>query len=378
MRFVHLSDLHLGKYVNEYSMIEDQEYILKKVIEILKEERPDAVLIAGDVFDKSIPSAEAVKLWDDFVFELIALKIPVFVISGNHDSSIRVSANYRLLKENGLYLAPPYDGTVQCVTLKDEYGDLNVYLLPYIKPADVRAQFPDAEINNYTDAVRVAIDNMKVNSEARNLLVAHQFITGSSQCDSEDISVGGTDNVEATVFEDFDYVALGHLHGCQSILRETVRYCGTPIKYSFSEVKHKKTLTFAELREKKQVIITERELLPLHDMQELKGKYDELMSKEFYSKLNTDDYFRIILTDEIPVVNSASKLQTVYKNLMKVEVENERSKYESNISEVTDVERKTPIELFQDFYLRQTGREPDERQSEYIKKILENIKEDEA
>ena len=243
MKFVHLSDLHIGKRVNGFSMLEDQKYILDSITEIIKTECPDAVFIAGDVYDKSVPPAEAVQLFDDFLVTLAQLNPKIFVISGNHDSAERIAFGGRLMESDGVYMSPVYNGRVIPVEINDKYGPVRIYMLPFIKPAHVRAAFPDEEIYSYTDAVRTAIDKMNIDTTVRNILITHQFVTGASKCDSEDITVGGTDNVDAYVFEPFDYTALGHIHGPQNAGSDSIRYCGTPLKYSFSECGHKKSVT---------------------------------------------------------------------------------------------------------------------------------------
>ena len=213
MKFIHLSDLHIGKRVNGVSMLEDQAYILEKILQQLDRIQPEAVLISGDVYDKSVPSAEAVTLFDDFLCALAERKLYVFIISGNHDSAERLAFGGRLLEDKGIYLSPVYDGSISPITLNDEYGSIHFWLLPFLKPVHVKRFYPQETIESYTDACRVAVQNMQLDPTQRNVLLAHQFVTGSATCDSEEISVGGTDNVDAAVFADFDYVALGHIHG---------------------------------------------------------------------------------------------------------------------------------------------------------------------
>ena len=249
MKLIHLSDLHLGKRVNEFSMLEDQAYILEQILTIIDAEQPQAVLVAGDIYDKAVPSAEAVQLFDDFLCRLSWRRLQVFVISGNHDSAERIAFGGRLMDGSGIHLSPVYDGTVEPISLTDEWGAVDVYLLPFVKPAHVRRFFPEASIESYTDAMAVAISAMEIKEDRRNILLTHQFVTGALRSDSEQISVGGADNVDAAVFASFDYVALGHIHRPQSIGREAVRYCGTPLKYSFSEAGHRKSVTVVELRE---------------------------------------------------------------------------------------------------------------------------------
>lgn len=262
MKLIHLSDLHLGKRVNDFSMLEDQQYILAEILQIIDREKPDGVLIAGDVYDKSVPSAEAVALLDDFLVRLSKRELRIFVISGNHDSPERMAFGGRLMERSGVHLAPVYDGRVEPVVLTDEYGPVKLYLLPFVKPSHVRRCFPEREIATYTDAVAAAVEAMGVDTAVRNVLVTHQFVTGAARCDSEELSVGGTDNVDASVFDPFDYVALGHIHGPQQVGRETVRYCGTPLKYSFSEAGHKKSVTVVELGAKGSVTIRTIPLKP--------------------------------------------------------------------------------------------------------------------
>ncbi|MCR5747302.1 MAG: exonuclease SbcCD subunit D, partial [Lachnospiraceae bacterium] len=325
MKFIHLSDLHLGKRIYETSMLEDQEYILKEILSVIIEEKPNGVLIAGDVYDRSVPSEDAMRLWDSFLIRLSKTGIPVYAISGNHDSAIRFSDHSELVETSKIYLSPAYNGNVKCCTLEDRYGKLNIYLLPFIKPAVVRSIFPDEEIRDYTDACRVAVEHMNTDQKERNILVAHQFVTGALKCDSEEVTVGGLDNVDASVFDGFDYVALGHIHGKQAIGRETVRYCGTPLKYSFSEKDHKKSVTIVELEEKGTVNIREIPLIPKHDLREIRGTYDELMLKENYENTAKDDYIHAVLTDENDVIDAMAKLRVVYPNLMKVTYDNQRT-----------------------------------------------------
>ena len=282
MKFIHLSDLHLGKRVNEISMTDDQSYILTQIIDIINAEHPDAVVIAGDVYDKSVPPAEAVTLFDGFLCRLAERKLPVLIISGNHDSPERLAFGGRLMEGAGIHLSPVYDGKVEPVTLSDSHGDVHFWLLPFVKPAHVKRYFPDAGIESYTDALRTAVEHMGVDFTARNVLVTHQFVTGAATCESEEISVGGSDNVDISVFGGFDYVALGHLHGPQNILSNRIRYCGTPLKYSFSEAGHHKSVTVVELGEKGSLHLQTIPLNPRHDLREIRGTFAELTDKSFY------------------------------------------------------------------------------------------------
>ncbi len=373
MKFIHLSDLHLGKRVHEYSMIEDQKHILNQIIDIIDNEKPDGVLIAGDVYDKPIPSADAVQLFDDFLVKLAQRKLEVFVISGNHDSPERISFGSRIMSAGGIHLSPVYNGEIEPFTMTDEHGKLNVYMLPFVKPANVRC-FSDDEINSYTDAIRVAIEKMNINPTERNILVAHQYVTGAARSASEEISVGGLDNVDATVFEQFDYVALGHLHSPQNCGSEKIRYCGTPLKYSFSEVKDEKSVTVVEFLEKGTVSYKTVKLTPQHELVELRGTYEQLTAKSYYEhKTWQEDYTHIILTDEDDIPDAIGKLRVIYHNLMKLNYDNKRTQTSGEIKSIDGIENKTPLELFGDFYAMQNNQQMSNEQTEFMKKLIENI-----
>ena len=378
MKFIHLSDLHIGKRVNEFSMYEDQEYILSEIIKIIDSEKPDAVLIAGDVYDKSIPPSEAVTLFDRFLCLLSERNLQVFVISGNHDSPERLSFASRLIEKSGVHISPVYNGHIEPFKIEDEYGEVNIYMLPFIKPANVRRFFDDREITSYTDAMNAAISEMNVNNDDRNILITHQFVTGANRTESEEISVGGTDNVDVSVFDDFDYVALGHLHRPQNCLSERVRYCGTPLKYSFSEAKDKKSVTIVELKEKGSLEVRTADLVPKHEMREIKGQYEELTAKSFYENTTYQtDYVHITLTDEEDIPDGVGKLRTIYHNLMKLDYDNKRTRSNAQITGAKNVEEKSPIELFADFYELQNNQPMSEEQREYISSLIESIWEEE-
>lgn len=379
MKLIHLSDLHLGKRVNEFSMLEDQQYILTEILQIIDREKPDGVMIAGDVYDKSVPSAEAVALLDDFLVRLAKRDLQVFLISGNHDSPERMAFGGRLMAQSGVHLAPVYDGKVSPIPLTDEYGPVNLYLLPFLKPAHVRRCFPEREILTYTDALAAAIEAMGVNPAQRNVLVTHQFVTGAARCDSEEISVGGTDNVDVSVFEPFDYVALGHIHGPQQVGRETVRYCGTPLKYSFSEAKHQKSVTVVELGEKGAVSVRTVPLTPMRDLAELRGTYEELTFRGFYDGTSYPrDYVHITLTDEEDIPDAVSKLRIIYPNLMKLDYDNKRTRA-GIVLEGAEDQQRSPLELLEEFYEKQNGQPMGEEQRAFAKSLMERIwEEDEA
>ena len=374
MKLLHLSDLHLGKRVNEFSMIDDQRHVLDQILCVIDAERPDAVLIAGDVYDKPVPTAEAVALLDWFLVELSGRELQVFVISGNHDSAERMAFGGRLMEQSGVHLAPVYDGTVARWTLTDEHGLVHLYLLPFVKPVHVRRCFPEREIETYTDAVAAAVEAMDVDPAARNVLVTHQFVTGAARCESEEVSVGGADNVDASVFDGFDYVALGHLHGPQTVGRETVRYCGTPLKYSFSEVHHKKSVTVVELGEKGTVTVRTVPLTPRRDLVELRGTYEDVTRRDFYEGTGYgDSYVHITLTDEEDVPDALGKLRLIYPYLMKLDYDNQRTHAAGVGDEGGDLQRRSPMELLEEFYELQNGQPMGQEQRQFARQLMERI-----
>lgn len=376
MKFLHLADLHLGKRVNGFSMLEDQAHILRQILAILDDEQPDGVLIAGDVYDKSVPSVEAVELLDGFLTELRARGVPVLLISGNHDSPERLAFGGRVMDSCGIHISPVYDGALAPVTLHDEFGPVHVWLLPFVKPAHVRRWFPDADIESYTDAVAEAVAHMDIDTAARNVLVTHQFVTGGTRSGSEELSVGGTDNVDSGVFAPFDYVALGHLHGAQHIGRETIRYAGSPLKYSFSEARQHKSVTVVTLGEKGDVQVRTVALTPLRELREIRGSYDELTARSFYEHTTyRSDYLHLILTDEQDVFDAMSRLRTIYPYLMTLDYDNARTRAAGGMSVPAETERRTPPELFEALYQRQNHQPMSEVQRAYIAQLMEQIME---
>ena len=380
MRLAHISDLHLGKRVNEFSMLEDQRYIVKQIECILEEEAADAVLIAGDVYDKPVPPGEAVRLFDGFLTVLADRGIHVFVISGNHDSPERIAFGSRLMEKSRVYMAPVYDGHVSPIELRDAYGSVYVYMLPFIKPAVVKKCWPEEKIETYEDAVGCAVAHMKEDAfvlEARNVLVAHQLVIGASRCDSEEVSVGGLDQVSAALFRDFDYTALGHIHGPQNAGGERIRYCGSPLKYSFSEAGHVKSVTIVDLEEKGNVRVRTRPLIPLHDMREIRGSYAEVVSRDFYRGTAVDDYLHITLTDEEDILDAMGKLRAIYPNIMRLDYDNRRTREGGQLPE--KVQRaKSPLELLEELYALQNNQPMSGEQRELSARLIEELWEDRA
>lgn len=400
MKLMHLSDLHLGKRIYEFSMLEDQKYILQQILENIEKEQPDGVILAGDLYDKTVPSAEAVQLFDWFLTELSKRKVPVFAISGNHDSAERIAFGAGLMSEKKVFFSPVYDGQIRCVTLEDEFGPLHVWLMPFLKPTTVRQAFrreeerkaelevslekteeaadPTAEekeeIHGYQSALDAVIRRMNVNPKERNVLVAHQFVTGATRCESEELNVGGLDQISAETFDDFDYVALGHIHSPQKVGRETIRYCGTPLKYSFSEAGQTKSITVAELMEKGTVTIRTIPLRPLRDMRKLKGSYMELMDRKNQKNTNLEDYIEITLTDEEDIPDGMQKLRIVYPNLMQLHYDNLRTRTNQEITMTEEVEQKSEEELFEEFYQLQNNQEMSTEQKELVEQLLEKLR----
>ncbi len=373
MKLIHLADLHIGKKVNEFSMIEDQKYILLKIFNIIDEEQPDGIIIAGDVYDKSVPTVEAVEVLNSFLKDLAKRHFETFIISGNHDSAERLSFASELIDTVGIHISRAYSGEVKPFELNDDFGTVKLYMLPFIKPVHVRQAFPEEEIATYNDAVKSAVKHMEISTDDRNVLVTHQFVTGAKTCDSEEISVGGTDNIDATAFDGFDYVALGHIHSPQRITRDTVRYAGSPLKYSFSEANHKKSVTVIEMGKKGDVEVRTIPLIPKYDMVEIKGKYDELMEKSFYESFNLEDYYHITLTDEEDIFDAITRLRTVYHKIMKLDYDNTRTRTKNTVDISQDAKKLLPIDLLGELYEKQNGQELDENQRNYALEQIEKI-----
>lgn len=379
---MHLADLHLGKRVNGFSMMEDQEYLLNRILEIMEEEQPDGLLIAGDMYDKTIPPAEAVRLMDDFLTAVAAKHVPVFLISGNHDSAERVAFGHQLMQGSGIWISPVYDGTIRHHTLEDRWGEVNIYLIPFLRPSVVRSFFPDVEIEDYTDALRTIIEDLQVDTSRRNVVLAHQFVTAAGAlpetCDSEQLSVGGLDRVDGSVFSPFDYTALGHLHGPQRVGSETIRYAGSPLKYSFSELHQKKSVTVAELRAKGETEIRQIPLQPRREMIELRGTFEEILEEARKKGELQTDYYHMILTDETDVVDALSRLREYYPNIMLLDYDNRRTRSQKEVEQLDRVEERTPGELFAALYEQQNGQEMDSDRKEYLDGLIREIWEEQV
>lgn len=374
MKFMHLADLHLGKRYNELSLIDDQRYILGKILEIAAAEKCDALLIAGDIYDKTMPSAEAVELLNSFLNGLARLKIQTFMVSGNHDSPERIAFGESFMGRGGVHVSPVYDGSIKRVTLTDGYGEVNVYLLPFIKPATVRRFFADKVIDSYTAAVSAALGAVETDKSARNVLVAHQFVTGSKSSGSEEFTVGDIGNVDAGVFDGFDYVALGHVHGAQNVAGERVRYSGTPLKYSLSEAKSQKTATVVELKEKGSLTVSEIPLTPMRELVEIRGRYEELTRRSYYENTTLQsDLVHVVLTDEEEVPDALGKLRIIYPFVMSLRYDNSRTQAQAQLQPGDSVPSRTPFELFSALYKAQNNADMSAEQSEFARALIEKV-----
>lgn len=376
MRFLHLADLHIGKRVNGFSMIEDQKFVFEQVYNVIENEKIDGIIMAGDIYDKPVPSAEAVKLFDEMLTRLVSINLPIFVISGNHDSAERIGFGSDILSAAKVYMSRVYNGNLQKIELEDDYGKINVYLLPFIKPATVKNIYKEAEIKDYDDALEYVLSQEKIDKTKRNVIVSHQFVTGALRSESEEVSVGGLDNVSVENYEAFDYVALGHIHRAQQMGRESARYAGTLLKYSFSEEKHNKSMTIVDLKEKGNIEIKEIPVKPLHDLKTIKGKFSKITSEEFYKELKKEDYYRAVITDEDDILNAIGKLKSIYPNLMSMEYDNTRTRSYSVVDNVETGETKSPLDYFEEFFEKQNGRKMSEKQRNYLLEILGEAREE--
>lgn len=381
MKILHLADLHLGKILQEQSLLEDQEYMLNMILNLIKKEDIDVVLISGDVYDRSVPPAEAVNLLDNFLKKLIKdIKVKVFIISGNHDSKDRLGFGSKIFEDEGLYIESRYNGKLRKVELEDEYGKLNIYMLPFVKPIEVKQFFDEDLENNYNLAINKIIAKENINEEERNIIMVHQFVTAGNvepeRTESEVLSLGGIENVDVSNFKQFDYVAIGHVHRPQRIGRDTARYAGTILKYSFSEINHKKTIPIIEIKEKNNLTIKLEESIPLRNMREIKGPIQELIKKENYEGTNLNDYIKAIITNEEPIYDAIGQIRKIYPNTLKLEIRNSKTineVQEQNLN-LENLKKKTELELFNDFYELQNNTKLNDGQIKILKNIISEVK----
>lgn len=379
MKILHLADMHLGKAIQEQTLIEDQKYMLEKIIEKIKKEKIELVLISGDIYDKAIPSTEAVNLLDELLNTLVKeLKIKVCMIAGNHDSKDRLGFGNKIFENEGLYISSKYEGKIKKVELEDKYGKLNIYMLPFIKPVEVRQYFEE-EIKTYEDAMNVVMKNEEIDENERNIILVHQFVTAGTvspeRTESEILSLGGTDNVDISNFDKFDYVAIGHVHRPQKIGRDTARYAGTMLKYSFSEINHNKTVPVIDFKEKGNLTFELEELKPLRDMREIKGPIEQLIAPENYEGTNRNDYIRAIITNEEPVYDAIGQIKKIYPNTLKLELRNSKTNtnLEYDEANLEKIKTKSEIELFDDFYKMQNNENLNEEQAKIMQSIIKEV-----
>ncbi|MBQ3078666.1 MAG: exonuclease SbcCD subunit D [Clostridia bacterium] len=370
MKFLHIADLHIGKTLNDVSFLPDQEHILSQIVQIAEEENTDAVLIAGDVYQRSNPSAEAMAIFDKFLTKLVQIGQKVFIISGNHDSSERISYFSSLIRTSGVYVSESFTGTLQKVRLTDEGGAIDICLLPFLRPSSARRFFPDKEISDYKDAVQAALMSTPIDPSVRNIALCHQFITGGEISDSEEISIGTLEQIPSSLFDSFDYTALGHLHKPQKISKDTLRYAGSPLKYSFSEIGHKKSAAIVSMPKKGETEISLRPLHPLRDMRMVKGSFSDLMNEK-----PSQDYIWAVVTDEIVAPDAKLDLTAVFPNMLKFTVENSRTKADCDVDISSQgLENKSVNELFIDFYrLLNGGQTPTDMHMQVLSDVLSRL-----
>ncbi len=374
MKFIHISDLHLGRKIYEYSMLDEQKNALTQVLKAVDDCRPEGVLIAGDVYDKSIPSIEAMELFEWFLMELVDKHTKVFVISGNHDSVERVSFGADVFKKSGIYIAKAYDGHVPVVSLEDEHGTVCVHMIPFVKPAIVKKYHEENNVTDYNSALAAVVSHIGVDKDIRNIAMVHQFITGAKRSDSEETFLGGLDNVDYEVFADFDYVALGHIHKPQSMGRKCVRYSGSPIKYSIDEIKQKKSITLVELKEKGEVVIETIPFIPSKDIRRIEGTYMELTDRSSYIDTKTDDYLHVVLKDEQDVPDALRKLRVIYPNILKLEYSNKRTASSRSVTSLEHVKQKGFAEYVSELYEIQNNQGISLEQMKIVEKYWEESK----
>lgn len=373
MKFLHTSDLHIGKRLHETSLLEDQKYILNQIIKIAKDQKVDAVLISGDVYDKSIPQADAVTIFDRFITELSNCEIKVFMISGNHDSAQRLDFMSELLKDRGVYFCGSYKGELECITLTDEFGELNVYLLPFIKPSNVCQYFEKEEIDSYESAVKFVIENTDIDYAKRNIILSHQFITGSATDGSEELIIGGLDNISSQIYQQFDYTALGHIHRGQMVGSEKIRYSGTPLKYSFSEASHNKSVTVITMREKGDMDISQHSLTPLRDLRCIRGSFSDITDITQIDATMTQDFIKVTLTDEYDIPDAIMHLRSVFPNILALDYDNNRTRAISDINDLETHSEVSPFEMFEALYKAQYDTPLDDEQVGILSKLIEEI-----
>lgn len=377
MKILHLADLHLGKRVNEMSMIEDQKYILQEIIQLIEQEKVGIVLLCGDIYDKAIPTIEAIHLLDGFLDQLAKLDVKVLLIAGNHDSVDRLSFGRNLLRRSNLYIAAQFENEIEKLTIKEDGIVVNFYMLPFVKPAYIN-HILKIQTETYEECLRYLIENTKIDQEETNILLTHQFVTAGKEkpesSDSETSNLGGIDNIDFRIFDDFDYVALGHIHKPQAMGREMVRYAGSILKYSFSEATINKKATILTIDENKKISLSYHPLEPMRDMREIKCSLNELLKKECEIG-NEQDYMHVILTDEEQILDAIGKVRTIYPNVMQISFANRRHMKEFEVVKMREdqISDQNPMELFEEFYKMQNHIDLDEKRAKLALSVFEEV-----
>lgn len=370
MKLFHISDLHIGKILHEVNLLEEQKFVLEQVLALVDLHMPDGILIAGDIYDKAVPSAEAVKVFDAFLSELAVRGLSIFLISGNHDSSERIHFASQILQKQNVFVKGVFDGKLEAVKVKEQEQTVSVYLLPYIRPFDVRPYYPEEEITSYDQAVRTVLAHTDIDEAEVNILVAHQFITGAVSSESETVMVGGIDNIGADAFSMFDYVALGHLHRAQKVKRETVRYCGTLFPYSFDPNEGEKSVTMITIGQEKAISIDTLAIHPRHALRTICGSLQEVLSGEV-----SEDYVKAVLTDGEDQVDVVPKLRDRYPNLLTVEFEGRKRTALAGLANAEQIAKRSPLELFAEFFQERSGQELDEEDRLLVEQMMRELSE---
>lgn len=371
MKIMHLADLHIGKRVNGFSMVEDQRYALEQILKLIEKERVECLLIAGDVYDTSVPSSESMTIFDGFLTSLNKLQVKVIIISGNHDSQERLSFARRLISNQSIYISGPYEDEVEKITLQDEYGPINFYLLPFIKPIQMKKYKEDLDLSDFQGALSYVISNINPDKSERNIILSHQFIVGAQTSESEELYIGGLEAISYDLYDDFDYVAMGHIHKKQSFRNGKIRYPGSLLKYSKSESNYNKTITIIDFKDKDNIDILEHEISYLRDMRKVEGFFNDIIESAI-SEEDREDYIHITLYDEDEILDGMNRLRELYPNIMTFTYYNSRTNAVDIEYEQRQVS-KDPFELFKDFYELRNNKQLDDRKSKIIQEVINDV-----
>ena len=374
MRFLHTGDIHLGRKINNLSLLADQEYILNQIVDICVREEVDCLFVCGDIYNNTSPTPDSMSVLDDFLNKLANNNIKTFIIYGNHDSDLRVAYLSNLVRKSNIYLSDKFNGNIESIAISDEYGEIVIHLLPFVKPSNVKRFYPNAKIESFEDSIRVILENHPIDKSKRNLILSHQNITGAEFSDVEEKYIGGLDNINANVFDDFDYVALGHIHKAQVIERDTLRYAGSIMKYSFSEERHTKSVTLVDIKDKTEegldVNISLIPLEPRYNLRTIRGTFEEVKNME-----PSNDFIRIILTDEDVNPDARNILFSQFPNVVSCIVDSNKTKKDILVNNDLEIENLSIIELFKEFYkLQNNNCSLSEEHLNILTKIINDLK----